>query len=64
MKYLKNQKLLQHAAMVASEFKMDPVEVLNGSKFFWEVRIAAFEHVRSEKAKEANKAKIPRGKRR
>ncbi|WNM67068.1 tail assembly chaperone [Gordonia Phage Schomber] len=64
VKFLKNNKLLQNAAMVASEFKMDPVEVLNGSRFFWEVRIAAFEHVRSEKAKEANKNKMPRGKRR
>lgn len=63
MNFLKGQKVLQYAAMIANEFKIDPIDVLNSSKFFWEVRVAAFEHVRAEKAKEAKAQRIPRGKR-
>lgn len=64
MKFLKSQKTLQIAAQVSSEFKIDPVTVLNAPRLFWEVRIAALEYIREEKKKEADKIRVPRGKRR
>lgn len=66
MKFLKGQALLRLGAQIASEFKIDPVLVLNASSIEWQVRLAAFEHVREEKKKEAEKIKssAKRGRRR
>ena len=57
MKVLKSQKVLQLAASISREFKMDPVEVLNANSFLWQVRVAAYEVVREQKKKEADQAK-------
>ena len=66
MNFLKTKPLLRVAAQIASEFRIDPVTVLNATKLEWEVRMAAFEYVREEKKKEADKIKAQskRGRRR
>lgn len=68
MKFLKGQALLRLGAQIASEFRLDPVLVLNANSIEWQVRLAAFEHIREEKKKDAEKmkasAKRGRGRRR
>lgn len=57
MKILKSQKVLQLAASISREFKIDPVEVLNANSFMWQVRVAAYEVIREQKKKEADQAR-------
>lgn len=57
MTFLKGQSTLRLAAQIASEFRLDPITVLNTTSFEWQVRLAAFEYIREEKKKEADKMK-------
>lgn len=65
MIYLKGHATLRLAAQIASEFRLDPITVLNTTSIKWQVRLAAFEYIREEKKKEADKMKAEskRGKR-
>lgn len=63
IEFLTEHALLKNAAEVAKTFRLDPVKVLNASRFEWQVRIAAHNHIAAEEKKQAAamKAKGGRG---
>lgn len=55
--FLKSHPMLRQAALVARTFRIDPLEVLNGTIFEWQIRTAALVYVQEMEQAEADRAK-------
>ena len=57
MSFLSGRSELKTAALIAHKFKLDPVDVLNATRFQWAIRIAALNYIGKLEKEEADKAK-------